>query len=169
MKKTNSNNCIEFPQLALDTPTHDDLQEIAQVLNRNWHQTYDKHLPRKLLMERTPATFESLLQSRNLENTTIARLGNKIIGYSDHLSNCVDNLWVDTEFQRRGIGRKLLNSQVEKLRLKNMHSVQAGCESFNSKAVSFYENSGWHVIDDALETIVPGFRVGIIVYGYDLQ
>ena len=168
MNTHTNDNCIELPRLELDTPTHDDLEKIAELINRNWHLTYDQHLPEKLTRERTAEVFRSLLVSRKPGNATIARFGKKIVGYADHLSNCVDNLWVDSSYQRRGIGRKLLDVQLEKLKSKDMQSAQAGCESFNTKAIAFYQNAGWHVIDDATETIIPGLNVGIIVYGHHL-
>ena len=84
------------------------------------------------------------------------------------MSNCVDNLWVMERYRRRGIGRMLLNEQLDQLKSKGMNSVQAGCESFNEAAIRFYDHLGWHVIDETVETIVPGLNVGVITYGYQL-
>lgn len=159
------NNIIEFPRLQIEKPGQADLQAIASLVNECWHEIYDEHIPGELCRQRTPETFASILSSK-LDNACIARAGDEIIGYADHLSNCIDHLWVSKLHRRHGVGRKLLEHQLRALRHNGMDSAQAGCESFNQAAIDFYTNNGWHVIDEAVETIVPGLDVGVITYGY---
>ena len=158
-------NVILFPALRTDKPGEADIPAIAELVNDCWHEVYDNHLPPELTRQRTPEAFSKLLAPK-LDNATVARKGDVIIGYADHLSNCIDNLWVINRYRRQGIGKLLLDVQLDELKRKGMNSVQAGCESFNDAAIGFYGHHGWHVIDEAVETIVPGLDVGVITYGY---
>lgn len=158
-------NIIEFPRLRIENPGKADLEAIALLVNDCWHEIYDGHIPNQLCLQRTPEYFASILSSK-LDNASVARLGNEVIGYADHLSNCIDHLWVMKQHRRQGVGKKLLDHQLKALRHNGMDSAQAGCESFNQTAIDFYTNNGWHVIDESVETIVPGLDVGVITYGY---
>ena len=156
---------IPFAGYQIGKPDISDLPAIATLVNDCWHEVYDAYVPRVLCRQRTPDAFIALLRPQ-LANATIVRKGGKIIAYADHMCNCVDNLWVKKKYRRRGIGKRLLEMQLKELKLKGMDSVQAGCESFNEPAIGFYDDRGWHVIDETVETIVPGLDVGVITYGY---
>jgi ribosomal-protein-alanine N-acetyltransferase len=155
---------LDFPTLSIATPTSDELPAIASLVNSCWHETYDEHLPATLCRERTEAVFNKLLKPR-LGAASIARLGNRLVGYADNVSNCIDNLWVDSDYRRRRIGSRLLESQLGKLAGKQLQSAQAGCESFNEAAIGFYNHHGWQVLDETVENIEPGLNIGVIVYG----
>ena len=159
------NNVILFPALRTSKPVEADIPAIVELVHDCWHEVYDDHLPLELSQQRTAEAFSKLLAPK-LANATVVRRGNEIIGYADHLSNCIDNLWVTKSYRRRGIGKLLLDIQLDELKTKGMDSVQAGCESFNEAAIGFYGHHGWNVIDETVETIVPGLDVGVITYGY---
>ncbi len=158
------NNIIDFPGLSIGTPRAEDLPAIAELVNRTWHETYDEHLPAALCRERNESVFMSQFEPR-LQSASVARLGDRLVGYADSVSNCIDNLWVDSQYRRRGIGSRLLATQLDKLTARDLQSAQAGCESFNREAIDFYAHHGWQVLDESVETIEPGLNIGVIVYG----
>lgn len=157
-------NIIEFPRLRIEKPGTTDLEAIALLVNDCWHEIYDDHIPHKLCQQRTPESFASILGPK-LDKASIALVGDEVIGYADHMSNCIDHLWVVKQHRRQGVGKKLLEHQLKALRHNGMDSAQAGCESFNQAAIDFYTHNDWHVIDEAVETIVPGLNVGVITFG----
>jgi GNAT superfamily N-acetyltransferase len=155
---------IEFPNLSIESPQSSDIEIVADLVNQIWHETYDAHLPPDICAERVPAVFADIFKSR-MNTSSIARLGTSIIGYADTVSNVIDNLWVDERYRRRGIGSKLLQAQLEKLKAKGLQSAQAGCETFNKSAIGFFENHDWQVLDETVEAIATGVNIGVIVYG----
>ena len=162
------NNLLNFPVTEINAATSSDLDAIAEMVNHNWHETYSSHLPSTLCNERNPRVFRKQLE-RNLGNSTIARVGHKIVGYTDHVSNCIDNLWVTARYRRHGIATQLMHAQLQLLLDKGMQSAQVGCESFNHAGIGFYEHHGWNVIDETLVTIATGYNIGVIVYGIRLN
>jgi ribosomal protein S18 acetylase RimI-like enzyme len=69
----------------------------------------------------------------------------------------VDNLVVKSEFQSRGIGRKLMNKIHEWITTKDAESIELNVYAFNQRAISFYQKLGydtlsirmWQVLDKA--------------------
>lgn len=162
------NKVINFPTLSYSTPSEDDIEAIAAMINTIWHETYDEHLPARLCHERTVQVFRKQVAAQ-LGNATVARLGDKLVGYADHVSNCIDNIWVKSNYRRRGIGSGLISQQLQQLRAKGMQSAQAGCEVFNNPAKGFYTQLGWNVLDESVENIEHDLQVGVIVFGKKLN
>lgn len=158
---------IGFPALSIATPQAGDLGAIAALVHRVWHTSYDRILPPALCAERTPARFRELIAGR-LPQASIARLGHHIVGYCDHVANCIDGVWVDEKYRRRGIGSRLLAAQLEQLRRGGMLSAQAGCESFNTAAVGFFARHDWYVLEETVEQVTDEMTVAIIVFGHAL-
>ncbi len=162
------NRVINFPTLSYSRPAEDDIETIAEMINSIWHETYDEHLPARLCHERTVQVFRKQVRAQ-LNNATVACLGDKLVGYADHISNCVDNIWVKPNYRRRGIGSGLISQQLQQMREKDMQSAQAGCEVFNKPAKAFYTQLGWNVLDESVENIEHDLQVGIIVFGKPLR
>ncbi|MGB5538872.1 MAG: GNAT family N-acetyltransferase [Gammaproteobacteria bacterium] len=158
---------IAFPALSVATPQPDDLQAIAGLVHRVWHQGYDRFLPAAQCAERSPALFRELIAQR-LPQASIARLGDRIVGYCDHVANCIDGVWVEERYRRRGIGARLLDDQLGRLRATGMPSAQAGCETFNAAAVGFFNKQGWYVLDETVEQLADDTNIAIIVFGHSL-
>ena len=158
---------IAFPALSIATPQPEDLEAIAGLVHRVWHGSYDRFLPAAQCTQRPPALFRKLIAQR-LPHASIARLGERIVGYCDHVANCIDGVWVEEKYRRRGIGTRLLDSQLERLRARGMQSAQAGCESFNTAAIGFFDRQDWYVLEETVERLADDMNVAIIVFGHSL-
>lgn len=158
------NNVISIVQHEIESPQQDDLQSIAALVNRCWHETYDDYLPESICNERTEKAFVQQL-SPVIDRAHIVRKAGSIVGFATNVSNCIDHLWVDYKFRRTGIGSELLKAQCALLEQAGFESVQAGCESFNGAALAFYKKHQWRVLDESTETIEPGLNVGVVVFG----
>jgi GNAT superfamily N-acetyltransferase len=158
---------IAFPALSIETARLADLDEVAALVHRVWHAAYDRRLPAELCAERTPARLRELIAER-IDTASVARLGRRVIGYCDHVANCIDGVWVDAQYRRRGIGSRLLAHQLQYLRRQGLPTVQVACEAFNRAATAFFESQGWYVLEEAVEPLAGERDIAIIVFGYSL-
>lgn len=161
------NNIIDIPTPTIETPTHDDLDEISRLVNTCWHHQYDQHLPPVITAQRTPEFFREQL-AKNLHRGTMARINRRLAGFSDQISNCIDNLWVHPDFRRRRIGTRLLTAQLELMQSRGYSSAQVGVESFNTAAIAFYEKLGWNLLEKIPHT-EKNLKVTILIYGYRIK
>jgi ribosomal protein S18 acetylase RimI-like enzyme len=74
--------------------------------------------------------------------------GEQLVGYLDVLSDGVEDafirdLMVHREYQRRGIGTRLLNLAQERIRAAGIRSVGV---IFEPELAAFYRQAGFHVV-----------------------
>ena len=69
------------------------------------------------------------------------------VGYVENGIGLVDSIAVDQEFLRLGIGRKLLNSILEKIRTQGVTECCLQVRTTNSSAISFYEKMDFKTIE----------------------
>lgn len=157
------NNIVDIPSIEIMTPKEGDLNDIADLVNDCWHMQYDDHLSSELASQRTPQLFQQQLR-RNLQQASIARISKKIVAYADHVSNCIDNLWVNPDYQRRHIASRLLEHQLQQLRQRKFSSAQAGTESFNTASIEFFESHGWQLTDKVPQQLDKDLIITTLVY-----
>lgn len=108
-----------------------------------------------------PMNFEEfkteLLNSNNIY--LIAELENKIVGIcfsqmKEILNNKImknrkilhiEDICVDENYQKKGIGKKLYNQIVELAKEKNIDNIELMVWGFNENAIKFYENLGMSI------------------------
>jgi len=108
-----------------------------------------------------PMNFEEfkteLLNSNNIY--LVAEFENKIVGIcfsqikeiSDNkiLKNNkilhIQNLCVDKNYQKKGIGKKLYNAVVQVAKEKSVDSIELMVWGFNKNAIKFYQNLGMNI------------------------
>lgn len=108
-----------------------------------------------------PMNFEEfkteLLNSNNIY--LIAELENEIVGIcfsqiKEILNNKImknrkilhiEDICVDENYQKKGIGKKLYNQIVELAKEKNIDNIELMVWGFNENAIKFYENLGMSI------------------------
>ena len=130
-------NVIVYPQPVYRPASEIALEDIAAFVNKQWHLTYDEHLPHILTSQRTPVVVARQLANQVKQGWVVTQAG-KIIGYADRMANCIDNLWVVPAHRRRGIGTGLMNKMLESMQSSDLRTAQVGCETFNQDAIHFF-------------------------------
>ena len=77
----------------------------------------------------------------------VCEIDNEIVGFSivDLKENNIWALFLDPNFEKKGIGRKLHNIMLDWYFTQTTETVWLGT-SFNTRAESFYRKSGWKEI-----------------------
>lgn len=108
-----------------------------------------------------PMNFEEFRTELSNSNTIylIAELENEIVGICfsqiKEISNNkimknrrilhIENICVDEDHQKKGIGKKLYNQIVELAKEKNIDNIELMVWGFNENAIKFYENLGMNI------------------------
>jgi len=160
-------NIIQFPELSIRPLQVEDLDKAARFLFENWQLLYKKHLSEQVLQERTMDFFHQYLQ-RKIGIAWLAWMGKDIAGLVTVSSNCIDDLWVKRQYQRKKIASGLVQQAITHFNKRGFSSAQAGCESFNNEAINFFEALAWQRIGSQALYASGDGRVEALVYSIKL-
>ena len=108
-----------------------------------------------------PMNFEEFKAELSNSNNIylIAELENEIVGIcfsqiKEILNNKImkdrrllhiEDICVDENYQKKGIGKKLYNQIVQLAKEKNIDNIELMVWGFNENAIKFYKNLGMHI------------------------
>ncbi|MGB0798550.1 MAG: GNAT family N-acetyltransferase, partial [Planktomarina sp.] len=121
----------------------EDLETLAQIWTRGWHQTHADICPKALVELRTYASFLDRLSSFD-GDSIVARQDNAIQGFSLIRANEVYQFFVDRPAQGRGVARELMNASLQRIQNANYTTAVLDCSIGNDMAARFYEKMGWN-------------------------
>ena len=128
--------------------TEKEIKEKAYVHWKTWHDTYTGHLNQDYLDRLTLERCEDLA-ARWTKGMLVAKIDDKVVGFIgagepyDESSDTAEifALYVLPEYQRMGIGTRLMDHGLE--RLKKYPSIGLWVLYDNQKAIDFYEGYGF--------------------------
>jgi ribosomal protein S18 acetylase RimI-like enzyme len=157
----------------------DDAREIARVNYSTWHHTYHGLIPDSELdslnLELLTDSWKQNLSLLNPRiNTYVVLVSELLVAYSriypsadpddnpDRVAT-IGSMYVDPKFQRRGIGRALMESVLKYAEGHDFAEVTLHVLEANESARNFYEHLGWEKdsvadMDGFLEERVPRVR-----------
>jgi len=102
--------------------------------------------------------------NRNPDLFLIGRIKDQIIvvviGGFDGRRGYVHHLAVDPAYQKKGYGRKIMNTLNEIFRQKGIHKIHLFIERRNKEVVDFYRNLGWEIREDlTMMSFVPNKKL----------
>lgn len=135
---------VEIERAALQ-----DALTIKEILRETWHDTYASLLPKTAIETITSQWHAPELPTEQLQNPeiyfAIARDGGVVVGVITARRRddivVVNRLYVRPQYQRRGIGRQLLESSYRTFH--DAQRVRLIVEAENRKGVAFYAKHGF--------------------------
>lgn len=98
--------------------------------------------------------------SENLENATVATLDGDVVGFAVCRENLIDQIMVDGDAHRRGIGTALL-AHCESELFRRYDAITLESFERNSRANRFYRRAGWSRVG-AVPDVMSGARKWIL-------
>ena len=154
---------ITLPSITVSELTGESLPVASDLMHRNWHRLYAGQLPAAIVRQRSREHFDRYLSGR-IGQAWLAWRGDSPAGLVTLTSNCIDELWVEQRWRRRGIGSKLLETALGQLRQKGFSGAQAGIESGNQPAAAFYAAARWRRIGSERIRLQEGLAIEAEVY-----
>ena len=132
----------------------EEVQEIKQVLSETWIDTYGSFLSQDTIQKVTTVWHNPQLLASQVQNPEIffgvaKDEGNTILGLVTARKQgddavVVDRLYVSPQYQRKGIGSKLLEESI--IAFPGTRRLRLEVEEQNEKGLSFYRKQGFKEI-----------------------
>ncbi len=127
-----------------------DLQAISAIYNYYvLHSTCTYQIDRETLADRK-AWFD--LHSPDKYPVVVAELGGQVVGWGSlskyhpregYAPTAEASVYIDHEYHRRGLGRTILQSLIERARSANFHSLIGGASADQSASIALQESLGF--------------------------
>jgi ribosomal protein S18 acetylase RimI-like enzyme len=152
----------------IDRAAIQDALTIKEVLRETWHDTYASLLPKSAIETITSQWHAPELLAEQIRNPdfyfALAREGGCVAGLitasKQEDALVVARLYVRPQYQRRGIGRELLESSYRAF--PALAKVRLTVEAENWKGIAFYGKQGFREIARASDE-VAGFPLESVV------
>ena len=122
-----------------------DAKEVCEIIKRCDTEIASKDYPKKIIewwISKT--TPERILKNSKIRECFVAVDGKKVVGYEDLEKNEMKRLHITPEFQRKGIGTKLIN-KIEKFAIKKKIPKLILESTINAE--KFYNKCGFKKIE----------------------
>ena len=147
----------------------EEIQEIKRVLSDTWIDTYGSFLSQDTIQKVTTVWHDPQLLASQVQNPDIffgvakdesnTILGLVTVRKQDDDTVVVGRLYVNPQYQRKGIGSKLLEESI--IAFPGTRRLRLEVEKQNEKGLSFYQKQGFREIsrkeekveDETLEVI----------------
>lgn len=136
---------------------YEDLERIVEINIESWKNTYNSIIEEKdLLSVNKSNRINKFKQTFNEKKLLVAEIDNKIVGFTWYKENSTKDiyhseiiaLYVDINYRNLGVGKKLFNNVVEKVKINNYNNMIIWCLEKNNNAREFYKKLGGIVVDE---------------------
>ncbi|KAB2488218.1 GNAT family N-acetyltransferase [Priestia endophytica] len=132
----------------------EDISQVQHVAKTGWHDTYKEIIP--LNIQEVFLNFaysHKMLQERIRQSVMlVAEYNGEIVGFANYSPIKKENqselsaIYIQPEFQRRGIGTALLTEGIKTLR--GIREIFVNVEKENKVGTSFYKRKGFKIISE---------------------
>lgn len=127
--------------------TDGDVEAIAQIWDRGWHDGHDGHVPDELTAVRTPESFRERAADR-VAQTTVATVADEIAGFVVVHDAELEQVFVHRDHRGTGVAKELVDEGLRLVREAGHDQAWLAAAAGNARARRFYEREGW--IDEGL-------------------
>jgi predicted cupin superfamily sugar epimerase/GNAT superfamily N-acetyltransferase len=125
----------------------DDVEAVAAIWDRGWHDGHDGHVPDALTAVRTPESFRERAADR-VPQTTVAVVDNEIAGFVVVHDDELEQVFVARDHRGTEVARALMAEGLRRVRAAGHERAWLAAAAGNARARRFYEREGW--VDEGL-------------------
>jgi GNAT superfamily N-acetyltransferase len=125
--------------------TIDDIEAIADLFHRGWHDAHPGHVPDGLTERRTASAFHDRVARRVAETdeTTVADADGEIAGFIMVAGDEAEQVYVDRGFRGSGLAARLLTEAERQIAAGGHDVAWLAVVRGNERARAFYAKQGW--------------------------
>jgi ribosomal protein S18 acetylase RimI-like enzyme len=125
--------------------TADDVDAIATLFHRGWHDVHPGRVPDGLTARRTPEAFLDRVRQRVAEtdDTTVADVGGTVAGFIIVDRDEAEQVYVDRAFRGSGVAALLLAEAERQIAEAGYAVAWLVVVRGNDRAQAFYAKQGW--------------------------
>jgi ribosomal protein S18 acetylase RimI-like enzyme len=116
------------------------------ILNRLFPRHPDTHNQRLLKQAKRDASYLiASVHDKPVGHVLLLWNGVQEAAVQEAVPNCpaIEDLYVDSAYRSRGIGTKMLDECIKRIKEKGLHQLGASCGVENIKAKQFYHDNGF--------------------------
>lgn len=119
-----------------------DVDAVAEIWHRGWHDGHDGHVPSALTAVRTPASFRPRTVDR-LPQISVAEVGGAVAGFVVVVGDEVEQVYVSGAHRGAGVASVLLAEAEHRVAAAGFGVAWLAVVAGNARARRFYEREGW--------------------------
>jgi GNAT superfamily N-acetyltransferase len=125
--------------------TADDVDAVADLFHRGWHDAHPGHVPDGLTERRTVAAFHDRVAQRvaATDETTVADADGEIAGFIMVAGDEAEQVYVDRRFRGSGLAATLLTEAERQIAAGGHDVAWLAVVRGNERARAFYAKQGW--------------------------
>ncbi|HEY3528333.1 MAG TPA: GNAT family N-acetyltransferase [Nocardioides sp.] len=125
--------------------TTDDVESIADLFHRGWHDAHPGKVPDGLTERRTREAFGDRVARRVAETneTTVAEVDGAVAGFIMIDGDEVEQVYVDRAFRGSGVAAVLLTAAERQVAAGGHRLAWLAVVVGNDRAQAFYRRQGW--------------------------
>lgn len=119
-----------------------DLDVLADLWERAWHDGHDGHVPEAFQLVRTPETFRARMAER-IATTTVVEAGGEVAGFVTVTGDELEQVFVEAAHRGTGVATRLLDEGLAQVAATGHDRAWLAVVTGNARARRFYEREGW--------------------------
>jgi len=125
--------------------TTDDVEAIADLFHRGWHDAHPGRVPDGLTERRTPDAFRDRVARRVAETdeTTVAEVDGTIAGFIMVAGDEAEQVYVERDYRGTGLAAALLTEAERQIAAGGHDVAWLAVVRGNDRAQAFYARQGW--------------------------
>ena len=129
----------------LRAATADDVEAIADLFHRGWHDAHPGNVPDGLTARRTPEAFHDRVSERVAETdeTTVAEVDGRVAGFIMIAGDEAEQVYVDAAYRGTGVATALLTEAERQIAAAGHDAAWLVVVRGNERAQAFYAKLGW--------------------------
>lgn len=122
-----------------------DVDAIAELFHRGWHDVHPGRVPDGLTERRTEAAFLDRVSDRVAETdeTTVAEVEGEVAGFIMVSGDEAEQVYVDRKFRGSGVAALLLTEAERQIAAGGHEVAWLAVVRGNDRAQAFYARQGW--------------------------
>lgn len=142
--------------------TEDDVFIMEQIMRDAFTASYAHFMPEQYIREWYDNNEAQRAVRQGIERAGVAEILGQIAGFVIYHDNSIVELWVDPNFEGKGVGRALIEWVESQYRLIGYPTITLYCYESNANALGFLKNCRFRRASKFLSNDVPGGPV--VVY-----
>lgn len=131
--------------IALRAAAERDVPRLVAIAQRSWLSAFAEHAPQAFVEHWRTADRAPAWYAEHWPDMIVAEAAGVPVGLAQPAADEVNGLWVDPDWQGRGIGTTLLRAAEERILAQGHRRPWLTCSGFNPRAAAFYRARGYAV------------------------
>ena len=135
---------------------------MEDILKAAFDATYAGFMPAPFVQACRDENRAAQAVCRRGDSAAVAEIMGRVVGFATYQDNFINELWVEPDFMRQGVGTALLEYVEERMRLKRMATMTLYCFELNRGGLAFYQHLGFRKLNAMPSRDVEGGPVIVL-------